>query len=202
MNEPKIVLHLQEDFICHYLAACSSIGTLFHLFFLPLLCKGGNEKKLTVELPLLISFRARNAAIVLFMYKLSMYSISSSSGTVRASDELGFDCLCSPFSLSQSSVDVSGSFLGKRWSSKVSHSFTSLFSRSVVKKGCCSTFWMNGCRISAPVLLSYFFSIFTSPVHPPQSTISLCESWKNSWHEKFSLKHKSVRLFINKSLTL
>lgn len=33
-----------------------------------------------------------------------------------------------------------------------------------MKKGCCKTFWIKGKRIRAPVLLSYFFSIFTSPV--------------------------------------
>jgi hypothetical protein len=36
----------------------------------PIVCSGGNEKALTVELPLRISFKTRSADIVLFIYKL------------------------------------------------------------------------------------------------------------------------------------
>jgi hypothetical protein len=122
---------------------------------------------LTVELLLRISFSDLSAATVLFMYMLSMYSISSNSGIPPPfnKEEVGFagfsSSLLSPF---PSSLDIDGSLVGRSCSSMASHCFTSLYRRSVVKKGCCRTFWMKGSRIRAPVLLSYFLRILTSPV--------------------------------------
>jgi hypothetical protein len=69
---------------------------------------------------------------------------------------------------SAASKEDGGSLNGKRRSSIASHSLTSLYSKSVVKKGCRKTLWMKGKRMRAPVLLSYFFSIFTNPVESKQ----------------------------------
>ena len=130
---------------------------------------GGRENAFTVELPLLISLSALSAATVLFMYMLSMSSISSSSMSPvpfpLASEALGFAGLSS-LSLSSfpsSSLGTDGWFPGRSWSSISSHSLTSLYRTSVAQNGSCITFWMKGRRISAPVLLSYFLRILTSP---------------------------------------
>ena len=156
-----------------YLATCSRTGILFHVSSSPLTCSGGNEKTLTVELPLRISFKTRSADIVLFIYKLFTYSISASSLGIMSSPSFLLEAEVEgswshPSSPSAASDEVGGSggssLIGKRPSSIDSHSFTSLKSKSVVKKGCCKTFWMKGKRMRAPVLLSYFFSIFTNPV--------------------------------------
>ena len=111
---------------------------------------------LTVELPLRISRRTRNAATVLFMYTPSMSLISSISGIPASSVAEGTEASSSP---------AVSPAVGRRRrpSSILSHSLMSWSSTSVVKNGCCRTLRMNGRRISAPVLLSYFFRIFTSP---------------------------------------
>jgi hypothetical protein len=132
-------------------------------------CNGGREKALTVELPLRISRSDLSAATVLFMYVLSMSSISSSSRTspppLANEEPAASTGLSSPSlsSLPSSLGGAGGWLLGSSCSSIASHSFTSLYRRSVVKKGSCITFWMKGSRISAPVLLSYFLRILTSP---------------------------------------
>ncbi|KAH0452020.1 hypothetical protein IEQ34_019319 [Dendrobium chrysotoxum] len=61
-----------------------------------------------------------------------------------------------------SNLDIP-SLSGKMASIMLSQSFTSLETSSVVKKGCFSTFSMNGSRRRAPVRLSYFFKILASP---------------------------------------
>lgn len=155
-----------------HFATSSSMGTLFQGSSSPFPWRGGNENTLTVELPLLISFNTRRADKVLFMYKLSMYSISASSLGPRSrilfSEVAGaaplFVVLVDGSCSSATTVADGISLTGNRWSSILSHSFTSLYSKSVVKNGCCKTFWMKGKRSRAPVLLSYFFNIFTNPI--------------------------------------
>lgn len=153
-----------------YFATSSSMGTLFQGSSSPFPWRGGNENTLTVELPLLISFNTRRADKVLFMYKLSMYSISASSLGPRSRilfSEVAplFVVVLVDGSCSSATTVADGiSLTGNRWSSILSHAFTSLYSKSVVKNGCCKTFWMKGKRSRAPVLLSYFFNIFTNPI--------------------------------------
>lgn len=153
----------------NYLATCSMIGIFFQVSSNPLICRGGRERALTVELLLLISFNTRKADTVLFMYRLSICLISISSWFSLREPSLSMEVEVDglePSSLSLSvGVLCEESIFGKRQSSIASQSLTSLKRRSVVKKGCCRTFWMKGNRIGAPVLLSYFFSIFTSPVN-------------------------------------
>lgn len=122
-----------------YLATCSRTPTFFFQESSsnpPLACNGGNENTLTVELPLRISFNTLNADTVLFIYKLSMYSISDRSfGTRRRSVP---EVVASPSPSSSSRFRLL--LDGKRRSSIASHSFTNVLSRSVVKNGSCRTF--------------------------------------------------------------
>ena len=156
----------ERELLYNYLAACSRRGKFFNS--VALFCRGGNENSLTVELPLRISFTARSADNVSFMYMLSIFSISASSlGTLSCFCLLSVAALGSfPSSLLVASGQPDGSsFLEKRLSSTHSHSFTRLLSTSVEKNGSCKTFWIKGRRTRAPLRLSYFFSIFTNPVY-------------------------------------
>ena len=170
------------------MASCSNTGTFFHVPSNPFICNGGNENSLTVELPLRISFRTRKADSVPFMYTLSICSISASSlgipGSpslfeVAVADALG----AQPSSPTAASAKAGCSFAGKRRSSIASHSLTSLKSRSVVKKGCCSTFCIKGRRISAPVLLSYFLRILARPVEDEKKACKF-RSGGTNWGKK------------------
>lgn len=131
------------------------------------MCNGGKEKILTVELPFLMSFKTLKAEMALFMCKLCMYLISASSFVSVSRGSILVTLVVVEGSLSSSGCfwfSVGGWLTGKSWSSIASHSFTSLYSKTVLQKGCWRTFWIKGKRIRAPVLLSYFLSIFPSPV--------------------------------------
>lgn len=115
------------------MASCSSTGTFFHVPSGPFNCRGGNENSLTVELPLRISFRTRNADSVPFIYTLSFCSMSASSLGIPISSSLFGVAVAvteglgaQPSSASATSAKAGCSFAGKRRSSVASHSLTSL----------------------------------------------------------------------------
>ncbi|KAF7825325.1 hypothetical protein G2W53_016489 [Senna tora] len=106
--------------------------------------RGGREKGLLVELPLLISCIVSNAATVFL-------KIPSPAIVMAAS-------LASALSASSSNSSAANTA-----SIILSHLFTSFEICSVAKNGCPRTFWMNGNLSSPPVLLSYFFRILANP---------------------------------------
>nr|KJB49201.1 hypothetical protein B456_008G106300 [Gossypium raimondii] len=109
--------------------------------------EGGKEKWSLVELTLLISSMVNSAATVFLNIPFT--------GSVAT--------IIAPFCSFVSSLSSS---MGNNTSSMVfSHSLTRFETRSVVKNGCFSTFWMKGNRNNPPVRLSYFFNIFANPTN-------------------------------------
>lgn len=135
------------------------IFVFYELFFNLLVCNGGNEKMLIVELLLRIFFKILRVEIVFFMYKFFMYLILDKFlGSLRRLELLVFDVV--GFDL----FFLRFRFLldGKRWFSIVLYFLINVLSRLVVKKGFCRIFWMNGSWIRVLVFLLYFLRILVN----------------------------------------
>ena len=91
------------------------------------------------------------------------------SWVVSSNDDASGGILVRFWSLWADVDSVTSSSNGKRSSRLASHSRTNLVRGSVVKKGWCAASCVKGSRNNPPVLLSYFFSILTSPVNSKKS---------------------------------
>jgi len=123
--------------------------------------KDENDSGLEVELAFWRPRMAFMAARVLrYMSMVSSPSVVGGPGeifVVLFRD--GFDWSCTMLVDSMTSASN-----GKRSSRLSSHSWTNLVRGSVVKKGWWRASCVKGKRNNPPVLLSYFFKIFTNPI--------------------------------------